>query len=39
VSEGQLYLNYNRIIRRLWLMDVPGYLSKADANWPVVSAR
>ncbi len=39
VSDGRLYLNYNRIVRRLWLTDVPGYLSKADANWPVVSAR
>lgn len=32
----KLYLNYGEAVRSRWLADVPGYIQKADANWPEV---
>ncbi|WP_269584183.1 YHS domain-containing (seleno)protein [Roseibium sp. Sym1] len=34
VVSGKLYLNYSRSVQRTWSRDIPGYISKADANWP-----
>jgi YHS domain-containing protein len=34
IENGKLYLNYSKGVRRRWLKDVPGYISKAEANWP-----
>ena len=34
VVDGKLYLNYSQSVRKTWSSDVPGYLRKADANWP-----
>jgi len=39
VVEGKLYLNYNQSVRRQWSSDVPGYVRKADANWPTVRPK
>jgi len=39
VAEGKLYLNYSQSVRRQWSSDVPGYVRKADANWPTVRAK
>ena len=36
VVDGKLYLNYSQSIRERWLKDVPGYIAKADQNWPGV---
>ena len=36
VVDGKLYLNYNRDIQKQWSGDIPGNITKADANWPVV---
>jgi len=36
VHEGKLYLNFNRRIRSRWERDIPGNVSRADANWPGV---
>ncbi|WP_420860364.1 YHS domain-containing (seleno)protein [Algirhabdus cladophorae] len=36
VHEGKLYLNYNRTVRGIWSRDIPGNITKADANWPNV---
>ena len=36
VVDGKLYLNYNAEVKTLWAMDVPGYIGKADAQWPTV---
>lgn len=38
IVEDRLYLNYSKSVRRTWLGDVPGFLAKADAHWPAVSA-
>jgi YHS domain-containing protein len=39
VVEGKLYLNYSQSVRRQWSGDIPGYLRKADANWPTVRSK
>lgn len=39
VADGKLYLNYDRRVQADWRKDVPGYVRKADANWPGVLAR
>jgi YHS domain-containing protein len=36
VRDGKLYLNYSAGVQKDWLKDVPGYIRKADANWPRV---
>jgi YHS domain-containing protein len=39
VVDGKLYFNYDRKVLELWSKDIPGYLGKADANWPEVSRQ
>ena len=39
VVDGKLYLNYDRSVRSRWSSDIPGYVRKADANWPTVRAK
>ena len=34
LHEDQLYLNFNLHVRSVWEQDKPGYIAKADANWP-----
>jgi YHS domain-containing protein len=36
VVGDKLYLNYSEGVRSQWLSDIPGYVRKADANWPEV---
>jgi len=36
IVDGKLYLNYSKKVQSLWEKDVPGYVAKADANWPGV---
>ncbi len=36
VVGDKLYLNYNETVHVRWLSDIPGYVQKADANWPEV---
>ena len=37
--DGKLYLNYNQSVRSRWSSDIPGYVRKADANWPTVRSK
>ena len=39
VVNGKLYLNYSPGVQASWKQDVPGYIRKADANWPTALAR
>lgn len=39
VVDGKLYLNYNRQVQKEWTKDVPGFIAKANKNWPTVSAQ
>lgn len=34
IVNNRLYLNYNKDVQKYWLQDVPGYIEKADENWP-----
>ena len=36
IVNDKLYLNYNRKIQKKWEMDIPGFIKKADENWPGV---
>ncbi len=36
IVDGKLYLNYSLDVQGLWAQDVPGRISRADANWPKV---
>lgn len=39
IHEGRLYLNISRGIQKKWLKDIPGFIEKADANWPGILAE
>lgn len=39
VVNGKLYLNYNRDVQKQWRADVPGFVAKADRQWPTVSRQ
>jgi hypothetical protein len=34
VVDGKLYLNKDPSVKQTWLEDVPGYIGKAETNWP-----
>lgn len=34
IVDGGLYLNYSVEVQKTWNQDRPGYIRKADANWP-----
>ena len=36
IVDGRLYLNYDRRVQQRWERDIPGNITKADANWPGV---
>lgn len=36
VVDDKLYLNLSKGVRKKWLKDVPGNISRADSNWPNV---
>jgi YHS domain-containing protein len=38
IEDGKLYLNLNKKVQSIWLKDIPGYITKANANWPKVKA-
>src|SRR5688500_1294991 len=38
IVEGKLYLNYDKEVQSEWLKDVPGYITRADRNWPKIVA-
>lgn len=39
IVDGKLYLNYDRDVQAEWVKDIPGYISRADANWPKIVAE
>jgi YHS domain-containing protein len=36
IHDGKLYLNFDKSVQAIWEKDIPGYVKKADANWPDV---
>ncbi|MBI1396832.1 MAG: YHS domain-containing protein [Betaproteobacteria bacterium] len=37
IVDGKLYLNFDARVQSKWSKDIPGYLDRADHNWPEVS--
>lgn len=37
IVDGKLYLNYNARAQAKWQEDVPGNITKGNANWPALS--
>ncbi|MBL9098693.1 MAG: YHS domain-containing protein [Alphaproteobacteria bacterium] len=36
IVNGKLYLNYDKSVQTNWEKDIPGFIAKADRNWPGV---
>lgn len=36
IVNGKLYLNYDGNVQKKWEADIPGFITKADANWPQI---
>lgn len=36
IVDNKLYLNYSKGVQQKWEKDIPGFIAKADANWPRV---
>jgi YHS domain-containing protein len=34
IVDGRLYLNLSKDVQKKWSSDIPGYIKKADRNWP-----
>jgi len=34
IVDGKLYLQFNERIQRRWEKDIPGFIARADDNWP-----
>lgn len=34
IVDGKLYLNYDKRVQQKWLDDIPGFIQRADQNWP-----
>ena len=39
VVNGKLYLNYDADVQKKWESNIPGHISKADKNWPLVLGK
>ncbi len=37
--NNRLYFNYNGAVKDTWLKNPDGYISKADANWPLIKNK
>ncbi len=36
IVNNKLYLNYNADAQKEWNQDIPGFIAKADKNWPAI---
>lgn len=36
IVDGKLYLNYDAGVQKKWEQDIPGFIGKANGNWPKV---
>ena len=39
IVDNKLYLNANKNIQTRWEKDIPGFISKANENWPSLSTK
>jgi YHS domain-containing protein len=38
IVDVRLYLNYSKDVQAQWAQDIPGNITKGDANWPKIRA-
>jgi YHS domain-containing protein len=38
VVDGKLYLNLNKDVQKVWLKDVPGYITNANQTWTTIKS-
>ena len=39
IIDGKLYFNYSSDVKKMWIKDTPGYIKKADENWPLIKDK
>ena len=39
VVDDKLYLNYDAEVQKKWEKDIPGFIGKANQNWPLVLGK
>jgi YHS domain-containing protein len=39
VVDGKLYFNYDAKVQADWSKDIPGFITKADRNWPNIASE
>ena len=39
IVDGKLYLNLNKNVAVIWSKDIPGYIKKAELNWPNIKDK
>lgn len=39
IVGGKLYLNYDADVQKKWEADIPGFIAKADRQWPAVLGK
>jgi hypothetical protein len=39
IVDGKLYLNYDASVQAKWEKDIPGFVVRADRNWPSVLGK
>ncbi len=39
IVKGILYLNLDKDIQNKWAQDIPGYITKAEANWETIKDK
>jgi YHS domain-containing protein len=39
VVGGKLYVNYDAGVQKKWEKDIPGFIAKADKNWPGILSK
>ena len=39
IFNNKLYLNYNQDVKETWVKDEPGYIQKADKQWPELKGK
>ncbi|MBY9065377.1 YHS domain-containing protein [Hyphomonas sp. WL0036] len=37
IIDGKLYLNYSAAVQKKWEADIPGFIARADTNWPALN--
>ena len=39
IIDGKLYLNYSADVQKDWEQDIPGFIGKANLNWPELKKK